>query len=412
MSVRQGPCDDAALKGLKVVEVAQVIAGPMAGTFLGDLGADVVHIEDPGRGDPQRTTGIANEDGVYLWWKVSGRNKRSVTIDLRTAEGQELARELIAWSDVYITNFRVGTIESWGLDWNTVKKLNPKLVMLQVSGYGTNTTLRNAPGFGKVGEAMSGVVEITGHEDGPPLHTGFSHADSVTGLMGAFAVQAALYRRNTDPNFEGEHIDIALFEPLYRLIEWQVIVHDQLGIVPTRAGNQLPVSPAAVINSYLSADDIWITVTSGTPKSVRSVATLLGEPGEDYQTVEQQNARRDRLDRLLSAWIRSRQAEDALRVMSGAGVVSSKIFSIEDIFGDETYREREDIITVDDPELGPVRMQSVIPKFGNHTGSVWRTGPALGEDNELVFKEYLGLSSEKYASLKEARVIGSEGGAA
>lgn len=377
----------------------------MAGTFLADLGADVVHIEDPGRGDPQRTTGVANEDGVYLWWKVSGRNKRSVTIDLRTAEGQDLARELIGWADVYITNLRVGTLESWGLDWATVKKANPKLVMLQISGYGTNTTLRNAPGFGKVGEAMSGVVTITGHEDGPPLHTGFSHADSVTGLMGAFAIQTALYRRDNDADFAGEHIDLALFESLYRLIEWQVIVHDQLGMVPRRAGNQLPVSPAAVINSYLSSDDVWITVTSGTPKSVRSVATMLGEPEADYVTVEQQNLKKDRLDRLLAAWVREREAEDALRIMSEAGVVASKIFDIVDIFADETYREREDIITVEDPELGPVKMQSVIPRLANHGGAIWRTGPALGEDNELVFTEYLGIPKGEFESLKDRGVI-------
>ncbi len=314
-----------ALTGLKVLEVAQVIAGPMAGTLLADLGADVIHVEEPGRGDPQRTTGIANDDGVYLWWKVSGRNKRSVTINLRTAEGQDLVRRLARWADVYITNFRVGTLEKWGLDWESVHAVNPRLIVLQISGFGTDTDLRDSPGFGKVGEAMSGVVNITGFPDGPPLHTGFSHADSVTGLMGAFAIQSALYRRSVDPDFDGEWIDLALFESLYRLIEWQVIVQDQLGVTPERAGNQLPVSPAAVINTYLSSDDTWITVTSGTPRSVRNVAVLLGESADDYMTVEQQNLGRQRLDQLLAEWIRHRPGRQALETMRDAQVVASRI---------------------------------------------------------------------------------------
>ena len=405
MTTDPGASARSALSGLKVVEIGQVIAGPLAGTLLADLGAEVVHVEDPGRGDPQRRTGVANEDGVYLWWKISGRNKRSVTIDLRTSEGQELARKLLAWADVYITNFRVGTLETWGLDWDTVHAMNPQLVMLQISGYGTDTTLRNAPGFGKVGEAMSGVVAITGEPDGRPMHSGFSHADSVTGLMGAFAVQAALYRKSTDPDFDGEHIDIALFEPLFRLIEWQIIVHDQLGMVPMRSGNQLPVSPAAVINTYLSSDDVWITVTSGTPKSVLAVVDLLGEPAVKYQTVEQQNAGRERLDRLLGTWMREHTAEDALAAMRTGGVVASRIYDVNDIVNDQTYRERSDIITVDDYQLGPVKMQGVIPKLRNHTGQVWRTGPALGADNELVFRDFIHLSDEEYAGLKDRGVI-------
>lgn len=394
-----------ALTGLKVLEVAQVIAGPMAGTLLADLGADVIHVEDPGRGDPQRTTGIANDDGVYLWWKVSGRNKRSVTVDLRTAEGQDLVREMAKWADVYITNFRVGTLEKWGLDWESVHRVNPRLIVLQISGFGTDTDLRDAPGFGKVGEAMSGVVNITGFPDGPPMHTGFSHADSVTGLMGAFAIQSALYRRSVDPDFNGEWIDLALFEPLYRLIEWQVIVQDQLGVTPTRAGNQLPVSPAAVINTYLSADDTWITVTSGTPRSVRNVAALLGECAEDYATVELQNQGRLRLDRLLGEWIRERPADEALLAMRTAEVVASRIFTVEDILNDATYAQREDVITIEDPELGPIRMQGVIPKLRIHGGHVWRSGPALGEDNELVFRDYLGMSDDRITELRERGIV-------
>ena len=397
--------DGGALKGLRVVEIAQVIAGPMAGTLLADLGADVIHVEDPNEGDPQRTTGIPNDDGVYLWWKVSARNKRSVTIDLRKAEGRALARELIAWADVLIANLRVGTLEKWGLDWESAHAVNPKLVMLQISGFGADTTRRNSPGFGKVGEAMSGVVNITGFPETPPVHTGFSHADAVTGLMGAFAIQAALYRKHNDENFDGEWIDLALFEALYRLIEWQVITADQTDVPLVRAGNQLPVSPAAVINTYLTADKQWLTVTSGTPRSVRNVAELLGEPASEYDTVDKQRANRGHLDELLRKWVAQHDLDYALAVMDDVEVVASKIYSIQDILSDATYAEREDIITVDDHDLGPVRMQAVIPKLRKHGGHVWRTGPRLGEDNDLVFSEWLGIDERRISSLRDKGVV-------
>jgi crotonobetainyl-CoA:carnitine CoA-transferase CaiB-like acyl-CoA transferase len=388
---------------LKIVEFAHVIAGPLAGTLLADLGADVVHVEDPKHGDPSRRTG-PTKDGVYLWWKVSARNKRSVTLDLRSPRGQEVARQLAVWADVVITNFRVGTLEKWGLDWASLHELNPRLVMLQVSGHGTNTSARNDPGFGKVGEAMSGVVNITGFPDGPPVHTGFSHADSVTALMGAFAISAALTKRH-DPDFHGEWIDLALFESLYRLIEWQVIVYDQLGVAPERAGNQLAVAPGAVINTYLTADNQWVTVTSGTPRSVQNVAILLGLAAEDYASVDHQLAHRQDLDDGLRAWIAARPAAECLAQMKALDVVASRIYTVADIVADASYREREDIITMTDADLGDVRMQNVVPKFSINPGAVWRTGPALGQDNELVYREYLGLSAAEYQQLREAGTI-------
>jgi formyl-CoA transferase len=396
--------DHAALAGVKVVEFAHVIAGPLAGTLLADLGADVVHVDDPSTGDPGRKMGPP-KDGVYLWWKVAARNKRSVTIDLRSDEGQELARRLVRWADVVITNFRPSTLERWGLDWEGLHRENPSAIVLQVSGYGATSSLRNAPGFGKVGEARSGVVYVTGFPDGPPLHTGFSHADSVTALMGAFAITAALHRKQTDPDFDGEWIDLALFETLFRLMEWQVIFHDQLGVVPERAGNQLAVSPAAVINTYRSADGHWITVTSGTPRSVRNVAELVGVPADEVATVEAQAANKDRLDDLLRDWIAERPLDECVAAMAELDVVASPILSIADIVEDETYRELGDIITVDDPELGPTRMQAVIPRLLNHPGRVWRTGPGLGEDNDVVLGKYLGLDESQIADLVERNVV-------
>ena len=382
-------------EGLKVVEFAHMVAGPLAGTLLADLGADVVHVENPGTGDIARHLGVA-KDGVNLLWPVGSRNKRSVTLDLRGLDGQDLARELVAWADVVITNFRVETLEKWGMDWPAFHAVNPKLVMLQITGYGADTSLRNAPGFGHMGEAMSGVVHLTGFPDGPPVHTGFAHADSVTALMGAFAISAALTKRH-DPDFDGEWIDLALFESLYRLIEWQIIVYDQLGVPVERAGNQLPVAPGSVINTYPTADDTYVSVTAGTPRAAQNIVRLLELSAED---VEEQGAERDYLDSQLREWIASRSADDALRKMHAHEVVAARVYSAADIVKDPIYAERDDVITIDDPNLGPVRMQAVIPKLLNHPGHVWRTGPALGEDNDLVYRTYLGLTAERYAQLR------------
>jgi crotonobetainyl-CoA:carnitine CoA-transferase CaiB-like acyl-CoA transferase len=398
------PVDARALSGLKVVEFAHVIAGPLAGTLLADLGADVVHVEDPQHGDPQRNAGPA-KDGVHLWWKVAARNKKSVTLNLRTEEGRELARKLAKWADVVICNFRVSTLERWELDFRSLNKINPKLVMLQVTGFGASSSKRNAPGFGKVGEAMSGVVNITGFPDGPPVHTGFSHGDSVTGLMGAFAIMAAIYRRNTDPGFRGEWIDLALYEGLYRLIEWQVIFYDQLGKNPTRIGNQLSAAPAAVINTFRTSDDQWITVTSGTPRSVQNVAGLVGESLGEYATPAMQAARRERLDQLVRDWVSKHTLAECMAEMERLEVVASPIFTVEHILNDQTFRENGNVTELDDPDLGRVRMQDVVPRFKNHAGTVWRTAPALGEDNGAVYSGELGFTPDEIAALQEAGTI-------
>lgn len=398
------PPDTGALAGLKVVEFAHVIAGPLAGTLLADLGATVVHVEDPGAGDPQRQAGPA-KDGSHLWWKVAARNKRSVTLNLRDDRGHDLARRLARWADVVITNFRIETLERWKLDYESLHEVNDKLIVLHVSGFGMTSTKRNAPGFGKVGEAMSGVVHITGFPDGPPVHTGFSHGDSVTGLMGAYAIQAALFRRSQDESFKGELIDLALYESLYRLIEWQVIYRDQLGEVPGRHGNQLAAAPAAVINTYSTADNRWLTVTSGTPRSVRNVAALVGEPVEDYATSADQVKRREHLDGLVRQWISEHSLAECMAKMEELEVVASPIYTVDDMLSDQTFAERENVVVVEDADLGQTRMQGVVPRLTNHSGAIWRSAPALGEDNTLVYGDYLGLDTAEIEALSSANII-------
>jgi len=396
--------EGSALEGLRVVEFAHVIAGPLAGTLLADLGADVVHVEPPGTGDAAREMGPTKE-GVYLWWKVAARNKRSVRLDLHQPQGRAVAKRLAAWADVVITNLRVSTLEEWGLDWPSLKQVNDHLIYLQITGFGATGPLRSAPGFGKVGEARSGVVHLTGFPDGPPVHTGFSHGDTVTATMAAFGVMAALYRRERDSDFSGEWIDLALFESLFRLIEWQVVVYDQLGTVPSRTGNRLAVAPGAVVNTYLSCEGEWITVTSATKRSVLNVVQLLGLPEGEFDTVEKQLEGADELDARLREWISARTTEDCLAAMAAREVVASRIFTVADILADPVYAEREDVISVNDPQLGPLRMPGIVPKLHQHPGAVWRTGPELGADNELVYCDWLGLSGAEYTELQAAGVI-------
>lgn len=395
--------ENAALKGLKVLSLSHVVAGPMAASLLADFGADVVHVEEPKTGDPARRMGYAR-DGIYVWWKVAGRNKRSVTIDLRKPEGQELTRELAAWADVVISSIRPATLDAWGLGFEALRKVNSRIIMLQITGYGMTGPRKDEPGFGKVGEAMSGVVGLTGLPE-MPIHTAFSHGDTVTGLMSAFAILAANHRRLTDKDFKGELIDLALYESLFRLVEWQVIAYDQLGMTTARNGNRLGFAPAAVANVYKSSDDVWVTVTSGTAPSVVRIAALLGLPAEDYATAEKQRENDDVIDEALKQWIGKRTADEALEAMRNAKVVASRIYTIEDIMTDDVFRARDNIATVQDPDLGPIRMQNVVPKMTNHGGNIWRSGAQLGEDNELVWKEWLGMSPERFKALRTAGVI-------
>lgn len=392
----------AALTGLKVVEFAQLVAGPMAGSLLADLGADVVHVEDPSTGDPLRRV-RASKDGAYLWWKIMGRNKRSATLDLRVPEGQELARSLIRWADVVVSNMRPGTMERWGLDFESARAVNPKIIMAHVTGFGLTSSLRDAPGFGKVGEAMSGVVHLTGFPDGPPVHTGFSHGDTLAGAFAALGIQAALYRRSLDPGFAGELVDLALFEPLFRLADWQVIEHDVLGTTPTRHGNQLEGSKGSVVNLFKSKDDQWLTVSAGTPKSTRGIASLLGEEIPEDASPDDMVALD--LNRRMEKWVGDRLGEEVVATLKSLGIVAWKIYDAADIVADPTYAERGDILEMEDADFGSIRMPDVVPRLSEHRGRIWRLAPALGEDNDLVYRDWLGLEESEYEGLRSAGVI-------
>ena len=371
------------LSGVTILELGQVIAGTYVGTILADMGAEVIHVEDPENGDPIRRIGPPKGDD-YIWWKVTMRNKRSVTLDLRQPVDRDRVARLAGWADVVVSNLRAGTLEKWQLDFESLRALNPKLVMLHVTGYGLGTTKRDAPGYGKVGEARSGVVHLTGFPDGPPMHAGFSHADTVTGLMGAFAIQCALYRKLTDPDFAGELIDLAVDETLFRLIEWQVPIYDQLGEVPERIGNGISGAPSSVVNVFRSSDGRWITITSGTVKSIQNIAALVGEPLDDYATPVLITVHRPRLEARLGEWIARHTAAECQSEMDRSGVVASPVLDVADIVDDPVFAARGNVVTVDDRDFGALRMPGVIPRLTNHPGRVWSQAPALGADNDYV----------------------------
>jgi formyl-CoA transferase len=389
------------LTGLKVVEIAQLVAGGMPGSLLADLGADVIHIEDPWAGDPVRRLG-PDKDGANLWWKVAGRNKRSVTIDLRREEGQKLARQLAAWADVVISNLALPTLMACGLDPQSLHARYPNLVVLHVSAFGATSSRRDEdgvrPGAGKVAEALSGVPHITGSAGEPPTFSGFAQAETLTALVGAFAIQAALYRRDTDPDFHGECIDLALFEPMFRLVEWQVIVHDQLGTVFERAGNQMVVGSDGVVDTYRTADGDWIIISPGTRRVMSNLCQLLGQDTDQPPDTKL-------LKRLLGAWVSRWNTDECLHSLAEAGVSGSRIYSVADIVHDAAFLERESVVTVEDDELGPVRMQAALPHLLNHPGAIRRTGPPLGADNEEVFRNVLGLTPREIAGLAQSGVI-------
>lgn len=395
--------------GVRVLELGHVIAAPFAANLLGDFGAEVIKVEDPGAGDMMRKMGFAKE-GQYLWWRVAARNKKSVTLDLRSQEGQGILRRLASRVDVIIENFRPGTLEKWGIGWRDLSAENPRLIMLRISGYGQEGPERAKAGFGKAGEAMSGAVYISGFPDKPPTHWGFSLGDLSTGLMGAFAVAGALYRREAAGTaFRGECVDLALYETLFRLIEWQVVHYDQLGFVPERKGNQYPLATAAISNTHRTKDGRWITFATATGRAVTRVLQMIG--GEAlakearFATYEGQLAHEQELDSLVRDWVAKRSAAEVLQMCENADVVAAPILNAAEIADHPTFRARENIVEVEDPQLGRLRMTGIVPRLTNYPGTVQSTGPDLGANNEEIYVRWLGMPETELRDLHGRRII-------
>jgi crotonobetainyl-CoA:carnitine CoA-transferase CaiB-like acyl-CoA transferase len=392
-----------ALDGLKVIDVSTLFAGPLAATVLGDFGADVVKVEHPRFGDPARGHGAA-KDGIGLWWKMLGRNKRAVTCHLGVPEGRELFLELIAGADVVIENFRPGTLERWELGPETLHERNERLVLARVTGFGQRGPMARRPGFGTLAESMSGFAAITGQPDGPPTLPPFGLADGIAALTTAFAVLTALRAR--DATGRGQVIDLAIIEPILTILGPQPTAYDQLGVVQGRTGNRSVNN--APRNTYRTADGAWLAVSTSSQSVAERVMRLVGRPDLVEQpwfaTGGERAQHADELDEAVGSWIAGRPAEEAIAAFEQAEAAIAPIQDVAGVMKDPQYRALESITTVEDPTLGPVRMQNVLFRLSESPGSIRWTGPPHGAHNDEVYGA-LGVGPERLRELADRGVV-------
>jgi formyl-CoA transferase len=391
-----------AFEGIKVIDAANLFAGPLAATILGDFGAEVLKVEHP-RGDPSRSHGFSR-DGVGLWWKMLGRNKRCVTLNLSKPEGQEIFKRLAGDADVVIESFRPGTFERWNLGYEELRRENPGLILARVTGFGQFGPYKNRPGFGTLAESMSGFAHVTGQPDGPPTLPPFGLADGIAALATAVAILTALRAR--DVTGEGQVVDLAIIEPIFTVLGPQPIVYDQLGIVQKRSGNRSVNN--APRNTYETKDGHWVAISTSAQNIAERVMRLVGRPEYIDEPWFQKGSERakhaDELDEAVGAWISERTRDEVVEAFDEAGAAVAPIYSIADIMEDSQYEALDSIITVDDPELGPVRMQNVLFRLSETPGEVRWSGPRLGEHNEEVYGE-LGIGKAELEELSEKGVL-------
>jgi crotonobetainyl-CoA:carnitine CoA-transferase CaiB-like acyl-CoA transferase len=390
------------LDGITVIDAATLFAGPLAATVLGDFGAEVIKVEHP-KGDPSRSHGWA-KDGVGLWWKMLGRNKRCVTLSLSKPEGAELFKKLARGADVLIESFRPGTLERWDLGYEQLSEENPGLVLARVTGFGQFGPYSNRPGFGTIAESMSGFAHVTGQPDGPPTLPPFGLADGIAALATACAVLMALRAR--DATGRGQVVDLAIIEPIFTVLGPQPIAYDQLGVVQERTGNRS--NNNAPRNTYQTKDGKWVAISTSAQNIAERVMRLVGRPEFIEEPWFQKGSERakhaDELDEAVGSWISERTTDEVVEAFEEANAAITPIYNIADIMQDPQYQALDSIITVDDPELGPIKMQNVLFRLSETPGEVKWSGPRLGEHNEEVYGA-LGIDEERLEELAEKGVV-------
>lgn len=397
---RKGP-----LAGMRVLDAGNMIAGPLAATQMADFGADVIKLELPETGDSMRHWAPMKE-GRSLWWKVIARNKRLVTLTLSTPKGQEIFRELVKTADVLIENYRPGTFERWGLGYAELSKINPRLIMVRVSGFGQTGPYSKRGGYGTIAEAFSGIPSFTGAADRPPTLPGFPMADSVASTFAAMSALMAIYNRDHGTG-RGQEIDVSLYEPLFRLVESQVIGFDQLGIVKQRIGNRMAEDSPR--NTYVTKDNRWVGVSASSQRTYERLAHAIGMPeiAVDPRFINNDlRCQNDAaLDDIIAKWFAQRTCDEVMALFEKAEVVAGPVLDIRDIVQDPHYIARENIVPVHDDDFGEVRMQGVVPRFKDTPGEVRHAGRSLGADNHEVFVDMLGMAQSEYDDLKVQGVI-------
>ncbi|WP_406360383.1 CoA transferase [Streptomyces sp. NBC_00715] len=386
------------LDGLRVLDLATLFAGPLAATLLGDFGAEVVKVEHPSKPDPSRGHG-PSKDGIGLWWKLLGRNKRTITLDLSKPGGRATLLRLAADTDVIVENFRPGTLEKWDLGWEELSAANPRLILARVTAFGQFGPYARRPGFGTLAEAMSGFAAITGEPDAPPTLPPFGLADSIAGLATAYAVLTALNAR--DRTGEGQVIDMAIIEPILTVLGPQPIWYDQLGHVQARTGNRSANN--APRNTYRTADGSWVAVSTSAQSVAERVMRLVGRPDvidEPWFATGAERARHaDVLDGAVGAWIARHSRDEVLAEFEKAEAAVAPVQDVRDVMTDPQYQALDSVTTVDDPELGPLRMQNVLFRLSATPGAIHWAGRPHGADTDAVLTE-LGLTGPEIEALR------------
>src|SRR4051812_33860273 len=385
------------LTGLRVLDIATIVAAPFAAALLADYGAEVLKVELPS-GDGARGFPPFKE-GKSLWWKVTNRNKKFVSLDLRKPEGIEILKKLMPRFDVLVENFRPGTLDRWGLSKEVLWSIQPRLVILRATGFGQTGPYRDRPGFARIFEAMGGLTYITGEPDGEPMHAGYPIGDAVGGVFGALGIMTALWKRAMDRDAPGEEIDLSMTEATLRLLEFLAIEHDQLGTVRERSGNANQYSaPAAV---YRTKDNRWVSLAGSTnvlyANNCRAIGRtdLIADPR--FASNGSRTEHKDELNAIFSAWCATQTLSDVLAAFGKAQGTIAPIYSIDQVFADPQIQARDAITSVPDKDFGTVRMQNVVPRFVNDPGSVRSTGGAIGQDNAEIYGKWLELSVDEQA---------------
>ncbi|WP_138378888.1 CaiB/BaiF CoA transferase family protein [Luteithermobacter gelatinilyticus] len=393
------------LKGIRVIEMGQLLAGPFCGQIMGDFGAEVIKVEQPGTGDPMREWGREKPHGLSLWWPVIARNKKSITLNLRTEEGQQIVRDLVAKSDILIENFRPGTMEKWGLGYEDLKKVNPGLIMVRVSGFGQNGPYSSRPGYGAIGEAMGGLRYVVGDPSSPPSRMGISIGDELAATFACLGALAALHHRHQTG--EGQVIDSAIYEAVLAMMESLVSEYVEAGYIRERSGAILPnVAPS---NVYPTSDGHMILIAANQDTVFKRLAAAMNRPelAEDarYSTHSARGENQAELDELVAAWTATLTAEELMARLDEYNIPQGKIYRAPDMLEDPHFKAREAIIKVAHPQFKNLKMQNVFPKFSRTPGQVRWAGPALGQHNDDIYRNLLNLSEKDIKALAERHII-------
>lgn len=394
------------LSGLRVLELGTLIAGPFAGRLFADFGAEVIKVETPGSGDPLRKWRIMHEE-TSLWWYVQARNKKSITLDLNAKEGQEIIKDLVKNIDIIVENFRPGKLEEWGIGYEQLKKINPKIIMVRISGYGQDGPYSKKPGFGSIGESMGGIRYLTGYPDRPPTRVGISLGDSISSLYGVISAMMAIYNRDVVGTDKGQYIDVALYEAVFSLMESLVPDYDYKKFIRERTGSTLPgIAPS---NTYKCRDGKYIVIGGNGDNIFKRLMKAMEQEevglSPEFASNELRAKQSDYLDEMIENWTRTKDLDEALAILDTHDVPAGSIYNIEDIMNDPHYAEREMIEEVDVENLGTLKMPGIMPKFEKNPGKIKWAGPKLGEHNEEVYLEMLEMSREQYNKLMEDEII-------